>query len=298
MVKRRNVRFTEVFASIGVATCLLLWAGCESTTVAPDDTPTGNVTVVVQKEVTSAESGQISIVAERLEEIAERSTSDKGASSLMTAQKVVNAGSPFSSFHVGKDDQIVASLYNQEGKSGSDIWVFGSGKTRITKTNYFNNTPTFSADGKHIYFSSTRSMKTYGKFDQASYIWRMVSSGGGGITRIGTPVFAYVNVIESPNSMHVLFSSREFYENSNFVWYSAKNGNLPTQLTQGQDAKWMADDKIVFASKDENSGLFAIWTLKIDGTELTQIISDAELDCISPAASLSVQYSAAGSSSV
>ena len=112
-----------------------------------------------------------------------------------------------------------------------------------------------------------------------------MSSGGGGITRIGTPVFSYTNVLESPSGLHLLFCAREFYENSNFVWYSEKNGNLPTQLTQGSDAKWMTDDKIVFSNKDENSGLFTIWTLKIDGTELTQIISDAELDCIQPSSS-------------
>jgi len=263
--------------------CLISLAGCAAPSQeTPTTALTGNITVIEQKEVASKETGQLSIVIEHFEEIAERSIVDKGADTLLTVQKVVSPGSAFSSYDVGKDDRIVASVFNQEGRNGSDIWVFGGGKTRISNSNDFNDFPSFSTDSKHIYFSSTRNRATGGLYDQNCYIWRMVASGAGGITRIGTPVFAFSGAQESPDGQRLLFDAREFYENSSFVWYSSRNGNLPTMLTQGRDARWMDDEKIIFSTMDENSGLEAIWTLNIVGSELTQILSDPELDCFSP----------------
>lgn len=266
--------------------CLLLLSG--SSCAPPQEKPpelTGKIVVIEQKEVASKETGEVSIVIQRLDEVAERSVVDKGADTLLSVQKVVSPGSSFSSYDVGKDDRIVASVFNQEGRNGSDIWVFSGGKTRISNSNYFNDFPSFSADSEKIYFSSTRNKATGGMYDQNCYIWRMVASGAGGITRIGTPVFAYAGAQESPDAQRLLFDAREFFENSSFVWFSTPNGSLPTMLTQGRDPRWMDNEKIIFSTVDENSGLEAIWTLNIVGSELTQIISDPELDCLSPEAS-------------
>src|SRR5210317_1706488 len=107
MVKLGNTKITHILALLAMAVCLFSISGCEPPPIVEEETPTGNVTVVVQKEVKSADSGEVSIVAERIEEIAEKSTQDKGSSSLMTAQRVVTPGCMFSSYHVGKDDLIV-----------------------------------------------------------------------------------------------------------------------------------------------------------------------------------------------
>lgn len=259
-------------------------AGCAVPTE-PDPAPaapTGSITIIERKEVVNAQTGQVSIVLQRIEEVAERSIVDKGADTLLAVQKVVSPGTEFTSYDVGKDDRIVAAVYNQMGENGSDIWVFSGGKTRISNSDYFNDFPTFSTDSKHIYYSSTRNKQDGGLYAQNCFIWRMVTSGVGGITRIGTPVYAYAGVQQSPDGQRLLFDAREYQENSSFVWYSTPNGSLPTMLTQGRDARWMDDEKIIFSTLDENSGLEAIWTLNIVGSELTQILSDPELDCFSP----------------
>jgi Tol biopolymer transport system component len=267
---------------------------CASSPQPTPEAPTGLVTAINQQFIVDEETGKLSVVAERIEEIAARSVIDTGALSLVSTQRVVDVGRPFSSYQVSLvDNKIVATVFNQEGKNGSDIWTFGigeSGRTRITKTNYFNNSPAFSSDGRYIYFSSTRSLATRDRYDQASYIWRMSASGGSGVTRIGTPVFDYEDVFESPGRDHLLYTALEFYENSSFIWYSEANGTLPTQLTQGKNARWVSDDRISFSSQDVNTGLYSIWTVNIDGTELTQLITDVDLDCISPSPSTDGKY--------
>lgn len=270
---------------IGVFSFSLFLSGCATTPVEDPTTPTGTVTSVTQSIVAEDDSEELTILAQRQEEIAERSVADRGANTLIQAQRVATVGVPFSSYHVGGGDRIVASLYNQEGDQGSDIWVLGQGRTRITQTSYFNDGPSFSNDGRFLYFSSRRGTRANSRFDQSSYIWRMASTGGSGLTRIGTPVFEYLDVYNSPDGSNLLFTAREFYDNSYFIWYSEANGTLPTQLTQGVHPKWMGNDRVVFSRQDENSGLFSIWTIRLDGTELTQIVSDIELDCITPSPS-------------
>lgn len=258
--------------------------GC-TTTPKPNNLPkTGKVNIVIEKEIKNEKSGIISIKAQRLEEIAERSTMDKGAESLLTPQRYVNIGKNFFNYYsVGDDGKIIVTIYNQSGKKGSDLWLFNNnGTIRLTKTNYFHEYPSFSTDGKNIYFSATRGKNNSSQYDQNSYIWRMSSNGVGGLTRIGTPTYKFYNPIESPDGVKILFSSREFFDNSQFIWYMQKNGALPTQLKQGESASWINNNKIVFSAKDENTGLYSIWTSNINGSSLTQIISDNKFDCIQP----------------
>lgn len=277
----------SIFKShIGVALLAIVGfaAGCQ-TTKDTSGIETGEIIYLEKQSTKDEKTGEIVTTLIRKLEIAERSVADKGAESLLTAQKVASPGGVFSSFEIGPEDKIAITIYNQEGTNGSDIWIYSQGRSRLTKTTHFNFWPNFSKDGKYIYFASSRGKSAYGPYDQNSYIWRMPANGGGGITRIGTPVFECINPIESPNSELLLYSSKEYYGNSPFVWYSTNTGNLPTQLTQGTDAEWVNDGKIIFSQRDENTGLSTIWTTNLDGTELTQIISDPEMDCISPSVS-------------
>ncbi|NLS14706.1 hypothetical protein HGP28_17750 [Vibrio sp. SM6] len=268
----------------------LAMAGCQATS-GKDKPATGKITAVERTEKVNKETGEITVSTSSYEEEAERSVADKGAESLLTAQKYAPVGAPFSYFSVGDEDKIVTSIYNQNGKSGSDIWIFSRGKSRLTKTNYHNNTPRFSTDGKYVYFASARiSKSSFGSYDQNSYLWRMPATGGGGITRIGTPVFSYLEPVESPDGTKLLYSAREYSENSPFIWYATKTGSLPTQLTQGQGAVWASNDTVVFSTQDENTSLHTIWSSKLDGSELTQIIADTELHCIQPSVSPDGRY--------
>ena len=196
----------------------------------------------------------------------------------------------FSSYDIGSKNEVIASIYNQSGKNGSDLWIFKNGKIRLTKTNYNNNYPSFSSNGKYVYFVADRGRQNTSRYDQNSYIWRMPSNGGGGLTRIGTPSYRFLNPIESPDGTKILFSSREFYDNSPFIWYEKRNGSLPTQLKQGVNASWLDNNTIIFSAKDENTGFYSIWTADIDGSNLTQIIYDNEMDCLFPEADPFGQY--------
>jgi len=265
--------------------------GCAYKEPVKDLPATGNVTVLIEKARVDEKEGLITIEVESYEELAERSIADKGAESLLTPQRYANIGTYFMSYQVGPENQIIASVFNnQEGRWFSDLWIFDKGKIRLTKTNYLNNDPSFSIDGESVYFVSSRAKKSFKKYDQASYIWRIRSNGAGGLTRIGTPSNRFFDPVESPDENNILFSSREFYGSNNFIWYMQKNGALPTQLKQGQFAKWIDNDTIVFSSFDESTELYTIWTSKIDGSMLTQIISDINMHCIHPAPSKDGQF--------
>lgn len=260
----------------------VILAACGTTSTGPELPATAPVTVIEQEERVD-EEGRISITVERMEELAERSTADKGAESLVTAQRVAQVGSPFSFFDVGADDRIAVAAFNQEGTQGSDIWVYAVGRTRITNTNYFNDAPSFSRDGRFLYSVSTRGKFRFDQYDQSAYIWRMPARGGGGITRIGSAVYQYDTPTESPDGRFLLYSAREFYANSPFIWYAQVNGSLPTQLGKGVHPRWLDDSSIIFADQDESTGLYTIWTMDLDGGDLTQIIADPKLDCLYPA---------------
>ncbi len=268
--------------SLLIISGVLLVSGCVSTKKSTPST-TGKVAVVVQKSITDEKTGVFSIETKRLEEVAARSVNDKGSEALLTPQKYKLIGDSFlGSYSIGADDEILASIYNQNGRSGSDLWILKSGKMRLTKTNYFNLFPSFTSDSKNVYYVSNRGKRVTSAYDQNSYIWRMKSNGLGGVTRIGTPTFAMYEPRESHDGENILFSSNEYYENSAFIWVMNKNGTLPTQLTQGFNASWINDESIVFSTIDENTGRATIWTTNIDGSNLTQIISDESMDMIQP----------------
>jgi Tol biopolymer transport system component len=258
--------------------------GCAATPDTPDIY--GKVTVIKKVEVTDDQTGQIFTELQVMEELAEKSVADKGAESLLTAQRLITVGQPFQSYSVSENGRVVLSLFNQEGKGGLDIWAYSSGKQRITKTSHFNYSPSFSNSAEKIYYASKRGKKRWTSYDQEDYIWRVRSSGGGGITRLGYPAYAYVgSVEESSDGAHILYSSREFMETSPFVWYAQVNGSLPTQLTQGREPKWIDEDTISFVAVDENTGRDTIWTLNLDGGMLTQVIADQDSDCLHAAPS-------------
>ncbi|MBW1989176.1 MAG: PD40 domain-containing protein [Deltaproteobacteria bacterium] len=246
--------------------------------------------VTVIREVAVTDNGVTTVTVEKAEEVAERSTVDKDAESLMAPQRYADIGSYFQNYAVNKKDEVVLSIFNQEGHDGSDLWVYKTGKMRLTKTNYFHWDPAFSADGQSVYFVSDKGRVPRSASDQACYLWKVRSTGFGGLTRIGTPAYRYYSPAESPDGEHILVTCQEFMGNSHFLWYMKSNGALPTQLKQGQAGQWLDNQTIIFQAPDENTGLQTIWTCKIDGSVLTQILSDSEMLCIQPAPSPDGKY--------
>lgn len=230
-------------------------------------------------------------------EIADKSIADKGTDSLMTAQRAYTVKNYFDSYNIGSDGRVVASVYNYDKNKrlvSSDIWMFGRGKTRVTNSNYFNETPSLSNDSKNIYFSSTKGheIRTKGGLfnEQHAYIWRMASAGAGGIGRIGTPAYKYELPVVSPDGKYLLFSQIDFFGNKPYVWYMGVNGELPTQLKEGIHARWVNSEQIVYSEFDSNTNLYTIWRMNIDGTALTQMIVDNNLHCIQPVPSPDGKY--------
>ena len=262
---------------------LLILSGCKSTGKNNKIKDTGLVSTVSQENVTNKKTGEITVETKRLQEIAARSTVDKGSASLLTPQKYQTAGNSFiGSYDVGSNNEILASLFSTNGNIRSDLWVMEKTKKRLTKTNYLNLFPSFSSDDKSIYFVSAKGKKINSIYDQKSYIWKINSNGLGGITRIGTPTFQSFLPLESSDGENILYTTSEFFGASQFIWIMNKNGTLPTQLTQGFDASWINDSSVVFSSLDEDTGKACIWTSNTDGSNLTQLICDESMDAIHP----------------
>ncbi|MBU2489551.1 MAG: hypothetical protein KKA60_09190 [Proteobacteria bacterium] len=262
-----------------LALCLV--SGCQTL---PKEAPTGKV-VLIREVVVTDRAGVSSIKVERVEEIAERSTVDKDAESLMTPQRYADVGSYFQNYAVNDASDVVVTIFNQEGREGSDLWIYKGGKMRLSKTDYFHWDPAFSRDGSSVYFVGDKGRVAKDTSDQTYYLWRVSSVGSGGLTRIGTPSFRYFSPSESPDGKHILVSCQEFMDNAPFLWYMNSNGALPTQLKQGQAGQWMDNETLLFQTPDENTNLQTIWTCKIDGSNLTQIISDNEMHCMQPVSS-------------
>ncbi len=263
-----------------VFTVVVLLLGTVTGCAVKSGTKTGSVTVVETKIITD-KAGNTSFVVQKTKEKAEKSVIDKDSESLLSVQKVAQIGQPYLfHFDVGAKNEIIASIANQDGKEGSDLWLFDNNrKIRLTKTKYFHNQPSLSSDGKLVYFASNKGHKT----SNSSYIWRIRKNGKGGMTRIGDGSFEISYPSESPDGKNLLFANREFVDSPRFIWSMGRTGSLPTQIVQGSSPSWVDNETIVFAARVENSGKFGIWTVKSDGSQLTQLITDDEMNLFYPA---------------
>jgi hypothetical protein len=154
-----------------ISLVFLSLVACQSTKV---PSLYGKVEAIEKTEVINKDTGQITTLANSYDELAEKSIADKGADSLLTVQRIVTVGQPFENYSIASDNRIAVSLFNKSQKvknqvAGSDIWVYSKGKTRVTKTNYFNLGPSFSANGGKIYFTSKRGKKVWSSYDQDEY---------------------------------------------------------------------------------------------------------------------------------
>lgn len=261
--------------------------------------PKGTVPVFHEEEKVNLEKGALALIPSSREEEAEKGTADGGMEALLTPQKYAQVGRFFFSYALGPENMIVLSLPNRADEDekgsvpfrGSDLWIFrSSGNIRLTKTAFLHIDPSFSSGGDFIYFASRRGAAAEKTDEQKCHIWRIPSLSPGGITRIGSPAFAYRGPVESPDGKKLLFSEREVYEEVPSLWYSEANGALPTRLTRGGDGGWIDNETILFSAPDDDTGRFALWTCRTDGSLLTEIASDTEKDCLQPCADPSGRY--------
>jgi len=263
------------------------------------EVPKGTVTAFYEEEILNPEKGTLVITSEARKESAEKGTADQGMETLLTPQKYAQVGRFFLSYDMGPANRIVLSIPNlseESGKQagpfrGSDLWIFHSaGNTRLTKTGFFHNDPRFSQEGDFIYFASRRGVAVETTEDRKCYLWRIPSLSAGGLTRIGSPAFSCHGPAESPDGTKLLYGERETWEDTPALWYARVNGTLPTRLTEGIDGIWLDNDTVLFSAPDDNTGRAAIWTIRTDGSLLTQIAADTERDCFQPRADPSGRY--------
>lgn len=230
----------------------------------------GTQTVGFEKKIERAETNVI-----------ERSTNVKSVTKITAFDMKDKFRPVIGRFTLSPDgSRIVFDVLAETGKSfSSQLWGIGKNggaTTKITSESYQDVDPSFSSDGKHIYFATNRG-------DSNLKIWRVQSSGTGGLTKItgGSTADRYPS--ESASGENIVFQSSMDGDTKPQIWTSAKSGALPTQITHGESPKFSPDGrKILYCeASEENSNereKSRIWLMDTDGSNRTQLTSGEHSD--------------------
>jgi dipeptidyl aminopeptidase/acylaminoacyl peptidase len=166
----------------------------------------------------------------------------------------------------GKYIRVNSNIWKQAPESTT--------RTRVTFGNYLDEDPTFDPSGQFIYFSSTRNTQT-------PSLWRVGAGGAGGITKMSfgqSEDFA-------PTACEDLVAFASIIPNAEDlqIWTVGANGNLLTQLREGEGPDFSADgQKILFVRKDERTSNRQIWRMDFDGGSETILSNDPEVEDFDP----------------
>jgi len=168
-------------------------------------------------------------------------TSDRDGSNPVQLTAVGNAGTP----RWSPDSDAV--VFDASGRSGAKIYKIKLGSSEpqlLTPDGYENRCPSWSHDGKWIYFASTRSNRYE--------VWKVPSEGGAPIqvTKEGGH-----SALESTDG-RILYYAKSAYANPE-IWQVPVNGGLEKQVFPQVRpytwASWSATDRgIVFAGPSVN----------------------------------------------
>jgi hypothetical protein len=165
----------------------------------------------------------------------------------------------------------------------SELWMIdlkkGFIKTKLTDSQHkwIDMTPSLSADGKWVYYSSNRLSPD---FD----IWRISTKGGIGITRIINSRYTQ-DLHPSVDGKNYLlaYSSIPIGSIQPQIWTARVDGTLPSQLRVGDQPNLCRDGKkIVFVRKNEQTGKYQIWLMNSDGTGETVLSQDPTVNDMYP----------------
>ncbi len=179
------------------------------------------------------------------------------------------------------DDLLVYSVSVKEkcGSSYSNIWKTKIGsfaRTRVTYGKWSDRSPCFGPDGQFIVFSSNRT-------GPQTTLWRIRVDGGGGLTNITNKLSGDYSPSVSPDGSFIAYTSLPPEAEEFQVWRTGINGDLPTQLREGQDPQiGVQAEKILFVRKDKIIGRKQIWLMNTDGGQETQLTQNVEYDAIQP----------------
>lgn len=186
-------------------------------------------------------------------------------------------------------DAMVYSMFIEEDKgSFSNLWkqpIGGIGRTRITFGNNLDLYPAFTDNGEYIFFSSNR-------INPNPTIWRVSSSGGGGLTSITNTSAEDFGVSLFPGSDLMAYTSLPIGANESQIWTVSPTGTLPTQLREGSFPHVSPDGKkILFTRTDRSveyeqdsvkSNPVQLWLMNSDGSGETQMTQNLDYSCVQP----------------
>ncbi len=173
-------------------------------------------------------------------------------------------------FTLSPDGQIIVfPVLELEPEEKSNLWRSASdgagGIAKVTAGNYFDTTPSFSADGTRIYFSSNRN-------SLRPRVWSVQADGVGGISMLTQGDSFDQSPSQNPKSERVFYQSMPEFSTNWEVWAISPDGALPTQMTEGVEPSVSPDgSRILFSVPDSRSGLLKLWVMDARGTNRTQL---------------------------
>ena len=187
------------------------------------------------------------------------------------------------------DEYLAYSVYSVEnGKYLSNIWkqkIGGSAKSRITFGTKLDLFPFFSRSNDYLYFSSNRNSPN-------SQIWRIGITGGGGLTKITSSLNEDYHASSDQSGKVIAYSSKPMDIGDPQIWTINNNGNLPTQLREGESPSISPDGtKILFTRPDQNNLATVgktsfypqqLWTMTVGGSNETLLTQNLIYNCIHP----------------
>jgi len=165
----------------------------------------------------------------------------------------------------------------------SNIWamdVAGSGGIqRWTDGKYLDEAPAFSADGKFVYFGSTRAGKN------AIFRMSVTNLKGLGMVTPGTTADGYPQI--SPDGKTLMWTASMPGSDIPQLWsLPLSNGlpdGLPMQIREGRESRWSPKgDLVLYTAVDRNIGKTKIWTMAPDGSRPTQLTTGSNYNDVDP----------------
>jgi len=177
--------------------------------------------------------------------------------------------------------EMTVQIWEEDkGKWISNLWKLktsgSTALTRLTNGNYYDDGPCYSGDGTNIYFASNRSSETL-------KIFRVKSDGAGGITKLTQSNSTDVYPTMTVNSQNIYYMSKPYNADDWQIWSMTYNGQLPTQIKEGERPRVSPDGKrVLYTTVDEKTKKSKIWFMNIDGTNVTQLTFGKESEDLFP----------------
>jgi len=214
---------------------------------------------------------QATVQAEK--NVIEKSTNVKTVSKI-TSYDLKNKDKEVFRFDVNPDgDRIVMMVYERTGGDWiSQLWATGKdggSMTKVTSGNYKDEDPRYSMDGSFIYFVSNRG-------DENQKVWRIQSSGLGGLTKVTSGSTIDRSPCVSPQNDEVIYGSLMAGSKEWQIWKCTDKGALPTQMTVGFRPVFSPDgSRVLFVRNNDDTGKSDLWVMDADGSSQTKLSDSA-----------------------